>query len=60
MKCSLCQFQYGYEGSFYQIIENGIVRFVNLDGSLLELIPPYGYDIVEDDAIVWPPILPIQ
>lgn len=61
MKCSLCQFQYGYDGNFYQIIEDGIVRFVNLDGSPLELIPPYGYDVIEDDAIItpptWPPII---
>lgn len=51
MKYSLCEFEYGYTGKFYQVIENGEVSFLNLDGSKLDLIPPYGYDIIEDDVV---------
>jgi hypothetical protein len=54
MKYSLCQFEYGYEGQFYQICdlnsEIGFVRFSDLDGNTLELVPPYGYYIVDGDS----------
>jgi hypothetical protein len=50
MKYSLCEFEYGYEGQFYQESdENGFVRFIDLDCNVLELIPPYGYYVVEDN-----------
>lgn len=54
MKYSLCQFEYGYEGQFYQICdlssEVGFVRFSDLDGNTIELIPPYGYYVIETDS----------
>ena len=53
MKYSLCQFEYGYEGQFYQICdlnsEIGFVKFSDLDGNTLEVVPPYGYYVVEDN-----------
>ena len=50
MKYSKCEFEYGYEGQFYQESdENGLVRFIDLDGNTLELTPPYGYYIIEDN-----------
>lgn len=50
MKYSLCGFEYGYEGQFYQESnEFGLVRFVDMDGNTMELIPPYGYFVIEDN-----------
>jgi hypothetical protein len=47
---SLCEFEYGYEGRFYQESDNnGLVRFIDLNGNTLELIPPYGYYVIEDN-----------
>jgi hypothetical protein len=49
MKYSLCQFNYGYEGTFYQESGlSGLVRFVDLDGNTMILIPPYGYEVIND------------
>ena len=50
MNYSLCQFEYGSEGQFYQESnEGGLVRFIDLNCNTLELIPPYGYFVVEDN-----------
>lgn len=50
MKYSLCEFEYGYEGQFYQESgENGLVRFLDLSGNTIDLIPPYGYIVIEDN-----------
>lgn len=50
MLYSLCEFEYGYEGQFYQETDhNGLVRFVDLNGNTLELTPPYGYYVINDD-----------
>ena len=50
MKYSLCEFEYGYTGQFYQESnENGLVRFVDLNGTTLELVPPYGYYVIENN-----------
>ena len=47
---SLCQFEYGYEGQFYQESGNGeLIRFVNLDGETLNIEPPYGYFVIDDN-----------
>ena len=49
----LCRFNYGYSGLFYQEISQGVVnRYVDLDGNTLNLNPPYGYDIIDNN----PPI----
>ena len=51
MRYSLCEFEYGYVGKFYQVIDsNGIVSFLNLDGSTLDLNPQYGYSVIGDDV----------
>lgn len=49
---TLCQFDYGYNGTFYQISGlngEGLIRFADLDGNTLELIPPYGYVVIDDN-----------
>lgn len=49
---TLCQFEYGYNGTFYQISGlngEGLIRFADLDGNTLELIPPYGYVVIDDN-----------
>ena len=49
---ALCEFQYGYQGQFYQRNDElGRTSFFNLIGESLELIPPYGYSIIESDII---------
>jgi predicted lipase len=48
---ALCEFQYGYNGQFYQRNDElGNTVFFSLVGDILELIPPYGYYIVETDV----------
>ena len=48
---TLCEFQYGYNGQFYQRNDEfGNTVFFSLVGDILELIPPYGYYIVETDV----------
>lgn len=60
----LCEFQYGYNGSFYQEIDElgNLVRMVNLDGSTLVLNEvigvnpePYGAIVVNSNPIrpIW-------
>lgn len=54
----LCEFEYGYDGSFFQEIdENGnIVRMTDMDGSTLDLdIIPYGAKVINDNPIrpIW-------
>lgn len=49
---ALCEFQYGYKGTFYQICGKngeGFIRFADMDGNTLELVPPYGYGIIDDN-----------
>ena len=54
----LCEFEYGYNGNFYQEInENGIViRMTDLDGSTLDIPQagednyiPYGAKVLNDN-----------
>jgi len=43
----LCQFEYGYEGQFYQVSENGnVINYVDLTGNEITLTGNYGYYIV--------------
>lgn len=50
----LCEFEYGYEGNLYQeIINNYLVRLVDVNGNTLELEGEYGYKIIDKK----PPIL---
>jgi hypothetical protein len=48
---ALCEFNYGYQGQFYQRNDElGNTTFFNLTGEMLELVPPYGYFIVETNV----------
>ena len=48
---ALCEFEYGYVGKFYQRNDEiGNTEFFSLVGDVLELIPPYGYFIVETNV----------
>ena len=43
----LCEFEYGYEGQFYQeILNNQVVRYADLDGNTLTLEGEYGCRII--------------
>jgi hypothetical protein len=51
-KYTLCQFEYGYEGTFYQesgTNEEGLIRFVDLDGNTFNLEGAYGYNVIDDN-----------
>lgn len=49
----LCQFDYGYEGQFYQRSDiNGSTVFFDLNGNVLELLAPYGYRIIDDVSVL--------
>ena len=49
---ALCEFQYGYQGQFYQRNDEfGNTVFFSLTGEILDLIPPYGYAIIESNVI---------
>lgn len=48
---ALCEFEYGYNGQFYQRNDEvGNTEFFSLVGDVLELIPPYGYFIIETNV----------
>jgi hypothetical protein len=55
----LCEFEYFYEGNFYQEIDNGgnVIRMTDMDGSTLDLdiAIPYGAKVINDNPIrpVW-------
>lgn len=52
---TLCQFEYGYEGTFYQesgMNGEGLIRFVDLNGTTLILEGNYGYNVIDNN----PPI----
>lgn len=43
----LCEFEYGYDGQFYQEISNGqVVRYTDLNGNTLTLEGAYGCKII--------------
>lgn len=43
----LCEFEYGYNGQFYQEISNGqVVRYTDLNGNTLTLEGEYGCKII--------------
>jgi len=49
----LCEFEYGYDGNFYQEIDNGgnVIRMTDMDGSTLDLdiSIPYGAKVINDN-----------
>lgn len=52
----LCEFEYGYEGQFYQEISNNqVVRYTDLDGNTITLEGVYGCRIinVNPERPVW-------
>ena len=49
---TLCQFEYGYEGTFYQECGSngeGLYRYVDLDGNTLNLEGEYGYFVIDSN-----------
>lgn len=43
----LCEFEYGYDGRFYQEIFNGVVvRYTDLNGNTINLEGEYGCKII--------------
>jgi len=53
MEYYLCQFEYGYSGLFYQVVENGnVIKYVDLDGNELVLEGSYGYGLLSHEAII--------
>jgi len=49
---TLCEFEYGYEGTFYQesgMNGEGLIRFVDLDGNTLNLEGAYGYYVIDNN-----------
>lgn len=47
MEYILCEFDYGYEGQFYQILSGGsVVRYTDLDGNTLTLEGSYGCYVI--------------
>ena len=50
---TLCQFEYGYEGTFYQECGSngeGLYRYVDLDGNTLNLEGEYGYFVINNNT----------
>ena len=48
----LCEFEYGYQGQFYQVSENGnVINYVDLTGNELFLTGSYGYYIVTPEPV---------
>lgn len=49
---TLCQFEYGYEGTFYQesgMNGEGLIRFTDLEGNTLNLEGNYGYKVIDNN-----------
>jgi hypothetical protein len=52
MEYYLCEFEYGYVGQFYMVVENGYaIKYVDLFGNDMLLEPPYGYNMVIRDPV---------
>jgi hypothetical protein len=46
----LCEFEYGYEGQFYQVVSNGqVVLYTDLNGNALTLEGAYGCRIINSN-----------
>ena len=44
---ALCEFEYGYSGTFYQVTNNGnFVGLFDMDGNPLILTENHGYSII--------------
>jgi len=49
----LCEFEYGYEGQFYQVINNGnLIGYVDLNNNPFILEGEYGCRIVISEPII--------
>ena len=49
----LCEFDYGYQGQFYQVIDNGnLVGYVDLNNQPLILEGEYGYKVILSEPVV--------
>lgn len=49
----LCEFEYGYEGQFYQVIENNtLVGYVDLNNNPIILEGDYGCRIINLNPVI--------
>ena len=49
----LCEFEYGYEGQFYQVSENGnVIKYVDLTGNEIFLTGFYGYKLIINEPVI--------
>ena len=47
MEYYLCEFEYGYNGQFYQVLENNVlIKYIDLDCNDMILEGEYGYRII--------------
>lgn len=52
MEYYLCEFEYGYVGKFYQLVDNGyVIGFVDMEGNQLILEGSYGYRLINSEPI---------
>jgi hypothetical protein len=53
MEYYLCEFEYGYTGQFYQVVDNGyVIGYVDLEGNQLILDGSYGYNLIASEPII--------
>lgn len=53
MEYYLCEFEYGYEGQFYQVVVDGnVVDYVDLNNNHIDLEGSYGYKIIGQEPVV--------
>lgn len=53
MEYYLCEFEYGYKGQFYQVVDNGnLIGYVDLNNNQLILEGSYGYNIINTEPVI--------
>ena len=53
MEYYLCEFEYGYEGQFYQVVDNGnLIGYVDLNNNQLILEGSYGYNVINTEPVI--------
>lgn len=51
----LCEFEYGYQGQFYQVVENeNLIGYVDLDNNPMILEGEYGYHLISNTPVTPP------
>ena len=52
----LCEFEYGYEGQFYQVVENGnLIGYVDMNNQQIILEGEYGCHMIGNEPVtpIW-------